>query len=301
MTKYTRRAVAPIAALALAAIVVSACNKGDSNALTQDSSLSRDLARVGADTAVQPELKDVPAEATPPATTPPVETKPQSQPKPKPKQPPAKANPTPTPTPASAPPPSDVTASGNKVSTGAAGSEKPLGSIGAGTTLTLASTEKVCTNTNHVGDRFVATVSNDVQGSNGAVVPAGSKVVIEVTKLKRSENTNDRIEIGLRVVSIAVGDKTYTPDADIVTAQVDRVRNSSKGNDTKKVLGGAVAGAILGQVIGKDKKGTIIGAAAGAAAGGAAAAATANFEGCVNNGAQITVKLNSSMTVAASN
>ena len=62
--------------------------------------------------------------------------------------------------------------------------------------------------------------------------------------------------------------------------------------------GGAVAGAIIGQVLGKDRKGTIIGAAAGAAAGGAAAAATANFDGCVNNGAQITIKLNSAMTVA---
>jgi hypothetical protein len=53
-------------------------------------------------------------------------------------------------------------------------------------------------------------------------------------------------------------------------------------------------------VIGKDRKGTLIGAAAGAAAGGAAAAATANYEGCINNGAPITIKLNSALTVAAS-
>ena len=35
-----------------------------------------------------------------------------------------------------------------------------------------------------------------------------------------------------------------------------------------------------------------------AIASGAAAAATANFDGCLNNGAQITIKLNSTMTVA---
>lgn len=294
MTKYTRRAVAPVATFALAAFLLAACNKGESDALSQDSALSRDLARVGTDTAAQPQLKDVPAEAPAPA---PIQPEPRPQPRPKAKAP-AKSTPAPTPSPAA--PPANTTESGNKVATGAAGSEKPLGSIGAGTILNLASTEKVCTNTHHVGDRFVATVSNDVAGVNGASIPAGSKVVIEVTKLKRSENTNDRIEIGLRVVSIAIGDKTYTPDADIVSAEVDRVRASTKGNDAKKVLGGAVAGAILGQVIGKDRKGTIIGAAAGAAAGGAAAAATANYEGCVNNGGQISVKLNAAMTVAAS-
>lgn len=289
MTHYTRRALVP---LALAAFALAACSKSDNNALAEDSALSRDLARVGADSAVQPELKDIPADSQPAAVTP---SRRPTTPAPKPKT--TKPQPT-TPTPDN-PPPSNTTASGNTVSAGAKGSEKPLGTIGAGTTLNLASTEKICTNTNKVGDRFVATVSTSVTGSNGAVIPAGAQVVLETTKLKRSENTNDKIEIGLRVVSIAFGGKTYVPDADIVTAEIDRVRNSSKGNDAKKVLGGAVAGAILGQVLGKDTKGTVIGAAAGAAAGGAAAAATANYEGCVNSGALITIKLNSSMTVAA--
>lgn len=296
MTKYTRRALAP---LALAALAFAGCSRGESNALAEDSTLSRDLARVGSDSAIQPELKDIPADTQP---TPVVEApKPQAT-APKAKPPAPKAQPSAPPatvTPAPAPAPTNVTPSGNTVTAGAAGSEKPLGSIGAGTSLTLASTEKVCTNTHKVGDRFVATVSNDVAGTNGARIPAGSKVVLEVTKLKRSENTNDKIEIGLRVVSVAVGDKLYTPDADIVTAEVDRVRASSKGNDTKKVLGGAVAGAIIGQVLGKDTKGTVIGAAAGAAAGGAAAAATANYEGCVNSGGQITIKLNAALSVVA--
>ncbi|MEP7347016.1 MAG: hypothetical protein ABI877_17225 [Gemmatimonadaceae bacterium] len=287
MTIFTRRALLPAM---LAAFVFAGCNKGDANTLAEDSALSRDLARVGTDSAVQPELNDIPKATEPDPVRP--SPKPNA-PKPKPAaSKPAPSKPTPVPT---------TTASGNTVTPGTAGSEKPLGSIGAGTTLNLASTEKICTNTHKVGDRFVATVSSDVTGNNGASVPAGSQVVLEVTKLKRSENTNDKIEIGLRVVSIAIGNKTYTPDADIVTAEIDRVRSSSTGNDAKKVLGGAAVGAILGQVLGKDKKGTIIGAAAGAAAGGAAAAATANYEGCVNSGALITIKLNSSMTVASTN
>ena len=93
--------------------------------------------------------------------------------------------------------------------------------------------------------------------------------------------------MGFAVRTISFGGKTYNVDADVSSAAVDRVRNSTKGNDAKKVVGGAVLGAVIGQVIGKDTKGTVIGAAAGAAAGTAAAAATANYEGCVNDGGRI--------------
>ena len=81
MSQYTRRAPWP-AVMALAALTVTlgACageKKGD-DALAQDTTLARDLARVGGDTAVQPQLQDVPAaEPTPepaPAANPPAPT-----------------------------------------------------------------------------------------------------------------------------------------------------------------------------------------------------------------------------------
>jgi hypothetical protein len=171
--------------------------------------------------------------------------------------------------------------------------------IASGTTLTLASGQKVCTNTNKVGDRFTATLNESVTGTNGAVIPAGATAVIEVTKLKRSENANDNIEMGFAVRSVSFGGNTYNVDADVTSASVDRVRGATKGDDAKKVIGGAVIGAVIGQVIGKDTKGTVIGAATGAAAGTAAAAATANFDGCVNNGGRIVITLTSPLTVKA--
>jgi len=174
-----------------------------------------------------------------------------------------------------------------------------VGSIASGTTLTLASASKICTNTNKVGDRFSATLNEAVNGSNGAVIPAGATAVIEVTKLKRSENANDNIEMGFAVRTISFGGATYNVDGDVTSAAVDRVRNSTKGNDAKKVIGGAVLGAVIGQVIGKDAKGTVIGAAGGAAAGTAAAAATANYEGCVNDGGKIVITLTSPLTIKA--
>lgn len=295
MPQYIRRAAWPVAALTVA-LALGACSKDngdDASALAQDSSLARDLARVGGDTAVVPQLQDVPAEAPAPE---PAVTPPASTPKPRPK-PPATKPATPKPTvPEPTPVPTNTTASGNTVEKGT-GSAIKMGTVAAGSTLRLNASDKVCTNTNKVGDRFVSTLSESVTGADGAVIPSGAAVTIELTQLKRSENANDQIQMGFRVVNIAFDGHTYPLDADVQTAEITRVRNSSTGNDAKKVLGGAVAGAVIGQILGKKSKGTIIGAAAGAAAGGAAAAATANYEGCVNAGAPLVVKLNAPVTV----
>jgi len=285
MMVKTRRISALAAVAAICAL--GACNKQDNSALQKDSTLTRDLARAGTDTTAQPALKDVPPAEAPAPTPSPAPTRPKPLPKaaaPAPKNPPA-ATPTPAPTtpaPAAAAP---------------APAPARTGEVAAGTTLALTSSDKVCTNTQKVGDRFTATVNQSISGSNGATIPAGSKVTLELTTLHRSENANDRIVMGFRVVSLEVNGKTYSPDADVVTAQVDRVAASTGTDVAKKVGVGAVAGAIIGQVIGRDRKGTLIGAAVGAAAGGAAAAATANHDGCVNSGAAITIKLNQPLSV----
>ena len=293
MSKYIRRFGTPLALTV--ALAVAACSKGgekSDSTLATDSALNRDLQLATGDSAAQPQLKDVPAEA--PAPTP--ATSSPSRPRTTTPSRPVTRPSTPA-TKEPAPPPR--TASGNTVTPGEKTSAGGVGEIASGTSLTLASGQKVCTNTNKVGDRVTATTTEAVTGTNGVTVPAGATAVLEVTKLKRSENANDNIEMGFAVRTISFGGNTYNVDADVTSAAVDRVRNSTKGNDAKKVVGGAVIGAVIGQVIGKDTKGTVIGAATGAAAGTAAAAATANYEGCVNDGARIVLKLTSPLTIKA--
>jgi len=171
--------------------------------------------------------------------------------------------------------------------------------IAAGSTLNLASNSRICTNTNRVGQRFTATVSETVTGSNGATIPAGATANVEITELNRSENANDKVVMGFRVVSVSFGGRTYPVSATTTYANIDRVKNQPRDKDVQKVVGGAAIGAILGQVIGRSTKGTVIGAAAGAAAGTAAAAATSNYEGCVPDGGRITVSLDSPVQVRA--
>jgi hypothetical protein len=264
------------------ALLVGACAKSDDTAAA-DSALNSDIQLANRDTAAQAALTDVPAgsAATTPSTSAPRTTT---------KTPTKTTTRTPTTT-------ARTTASGNIVTRTPAGSAARLGTIPAGATLSLASGSKICTSANRVGERFNATVTSPVVGSNGAVIPVGAVASIEVTELKRSENVNDNVRMGFRVVSVTYGGHTYPVSATTTDAQVTKIKNQPKSKDIQKVVGGAAIGAIAGQILGGSTKATVIGAAAGGAAGAATAAATANYEGCVNPGARITATLNSSTQV----
>ncbi len=263
------------------ALLAGACAKKDDTAAA-DSALNKDIQLANSDTAARPALTDVPAGSA--ATTPSTSATRTTT-----KTTPRTTTRTPTTT--------RTTSSGNTVTRTPAGSKARVGTIPAGATLALTSGSKICTNTSKVGERFNATVATPVAGSNGAVIPAGAVATVEVTELKRSENMNDNVVMGFRVVSVSYGGHTYPVSATTTDAQVTKVRNQPKNKDVQKVVGGAAIGAIAGQILGRSTKATVIGAAAGGAAGAATAAATANYEGCVNSGARITATLNSSTQV----
>lgn len=294
MLSRTRILIPAMAALVL---VAGACaDKGKSGTLAQDSTLTRDLQLANADSAAQPQLQDVPAaapeqpKAEAPAPAPRRET-----PRPRPKSTGLKPIPTRTPQPAAP----ITTPSGNTEVRAPRGSESALATVPAGTVIGLASNDRVCTNTNKVGDRFTATVNSAVTAENGTVIPAGSKAVIEVTNLKRSGNANEAIEMTFRVLSLDIGGTSYPVTGSIEHMDVEKVRTTSKATDAKKVIGGAVIGAIIGQIIGHNTKGTVIGAATGAAAGTAVAMGTGDYEGCLPQGGNIQVKLTEPATIQA--
>jgi hypothetical protein len=283
MVQYIPRLKASL--LLSLALFAGACAKSD-NTAAADSALNKDIQLANRDTAAQPALTDVPAATTTnpaPSTAAPRTTARTTT-----------RTTTRTPTTSTRP---TVTSSGNTVTRTSAGTAAKVGTIPAGATLNLASGSKICTNTNKVGERFAATVTDAVVGSNGAVIPAGATANVEVTELKRSENANDNVVMGFRVVSVSFGGHTYPVSATTSYAQVNKVKNQPKGKDVQKVVGGAAIGAIAGQILGRSTKATVIGGAVGAAAGAGAAAATANYEGCVNSGGRITATLNSSTQV----
>ncbi len=296
MLKYIRNVRTLGAAPLLAAILaVAACSSDKKpDALAQDSTLSRDIQLANRDSTVQPQLQDVPATTTPAPA--PVTTRPRVDYRAEPRHYPQRIARAPQPAPAP-PPMVTTTPSGNTMTRTPGRTESAIGTISAGSTLNLSSDARICTNTNHVGDRVTGTLANAVSGSNGAVIPAGATATLEVTSLHRSGSSSQPIDIGFRMLSISFGGHTYPVTGTIASAQVDRVRTTSTTTDAEKVGGGAVAGAILGQIIGHSTKATVIGGAVGAAAGAGAAAATGTYDGCVPNGGRIAVTLNGPVEV----
>jgi hypothetical protein len=283
MVQYIPRSKASL--ILAFALFAGACAKSDDTAAA-DSALNKDIQLANRDTAAQPALTDVPAAtATNPA---PSASAPRTT---------TTTRTTPRTTTRTTTPRTTTTASGNTVTRTSSGSAARVGTIPAGSTLNLVSGSKICTNTSRVGERFSATLTSAISGSNGAVIPAGATATVEVTELKRSENANDNVVMGFRVVSVNFGGHTYPVSATTTYAQVSKVKNQPKSKDVQKVVGGAAIGAIAGQILGKSTKATVIGGAVGAAAGAGAAAATANYEGCVNSGARLTATLNSSTQV----
>jgi hypothetical protein len=170
--------------------------------------------------------------------------------------------------------------------------------FGAGTVLALTTNSQVCT-TNLPGDKIVATLTSPVSGENGAYLPAGTSVVLEVASITQATGA-DSARINLRVRSILVNNQPVSAPADVAVLsplEKDQIPGS-KTADRNKVIGGAVAGAILGQIMGKNTKSTVIGAAAGAAAGAGAAALSRKYDACLPAGGAVRVTTSQPITIS---
>ncbi len=155
---------------------------------------------------------------------------------------------------------------------------------------------RVCTATLLVGDKFTATVTSATTGSNGATIPAGSKVVLEVASVDRADPIEDS-RIRFRVRAIDVNGAARPADGDVANLGTMEKVQTASGNDRNKVIGGAVAGAVLGQIFGRSTKSTVIGAAAGAAAGTAAARASRSTDACLPEGSPLRFTLTRDLVV----
>jgi hypothetical protein len=299
-SSFARRAV-PTWALALSGLIVG-CHGADERAAA-DSALARDLALVQSSAGPQPIFRDTALTNTPaPRTSAP------RAPAPRPARDRevaaagTRSRPTARPTPerrtrrpvrvAEVPPPEPEEASPQPAPTVERPGELEAGVIGAGAVLTATSNARVCTRSNLPGDKITATVSSTVRGTNGAEIPAGSKVVLEVASINAAEPPANG-EVVFRVTSVAIGDESYPASGDATaTGALERVQAPrDAASDRKKVIGGAIAGAILGQMMGKDTRSTVIGAAAGAAAGTAAAKMGDKAESCLAAGTPVRITL----------
>jgi hypothetical protein len=285
-----------LAKLALSAALLSvACRDNAANARAKaDSDLARDLALAGAQTQQTPTFKDTAMAPAPTAATPspkpeaPAPVRRRTEPRPAPRPQTVAQAPAPAPPPAVVPQPVVM-----------APAPAPIAEIGSGAAAGMTSGSKVCTS-NMPGDKLTATLSSAMTGSNGAVIPAGSTVVLEVASATPGKDASSA-QLTFRVRSVVIGDKTYDVNAEaspLDALQQTQVANSDPNAEKKKVAGGAIAGAIIGQIIGHNTKGTLIGAATGAVAGAAASRMGQKWEACLPSGAAMRFKLNAPLIIS---
>lgn len=279
----------PFASLTLG-LVLAACAGRDSQSAADSAALARDL-ELANQAPAYPEFRDNPVAAAPEPksaerlpvrrprpTAPATRTKQVSVPRPRPSAPVERVEAIEQPTPAPAP-------------------VSRFRGFNAGTSFAVATKSPVCT-TNLPGDKIVATLNESVRGEDGAVLPAGTTVVLEVAAVTPGDRP-ETAQISLRVRSIEINDEPVSAEADVaILSELERREvPRDKGSDRRKVVGGAVAGAVIGQIMGKDTRSTVIGAAAGAAAGTAAAMAGRKYDACLPAGSSVRVTTSQQIAV----
>lgn len=155
------------------------------------------------------------------------------------------------------------------------------GQVDANTEMHAALDTPLSTKTSKAGDRFTATISDPVRGSNGAVViPAGSRVEGEVAEAEQGKAVaalrgKGKLSLRFRDIVLPSG-QTLPLTATLVsvnstggknTKKADeegQVQSGTQGKDVAKDVGiGAGVGTVAGLIFGSPLKGLAIGALAG--------------------------------------
>lgn len=288
-----------IASLLAASLLVVSCK--DKPPAPVDSALAQDLAMAQRGGPAGPSVfNDAPIGTAPtspakgaptPKPEPPRASAPTPRPSPRRQQPPAPIARAPQPT-----PPQPVATAPAQAPTPAPSPAPAMGVIGSGSQVGMNTNAKMCTANLLPGDKFTATVSSGITGRNGASIPSGATVVLEVASVDRSDPI-EQSRITFRVRSVDVNGEPQPVSGDVaVLGTMDRVQTAG-GNDRTKVIGGAVAGAVLGRILGRSTKATVIGAAAGAAAGTVAARASQNSDACLPQGSPLRLTITRDIVV----
>jgi hypothetical protein len=136
--------------------------------------------------------------------------------------------------------------------------------VPAGTSILVRMIDSVDSDKNHVGDRFRASLEQDLAVDGVIVARRGADVYGRLAEAKESGHFEGKSQLKLELTDILINSKLQP-----IMSGDYQVSGSSRGADTAKKVGiGAVAGTVIGAIAGGGK-GAAIGAGVGAGAGGA--------------------------------
>jgi hypothetical protein len=279
------RGLRRIGVRALGAAVLLGCGDRSADSAALDTALARDLTLASSATPTVA-IGDTAVSQAPSA--------PEPAPAPRPSAPPApvsRASSRPTPAPAPtvaqvAPVEAPTAAPATPAPEPAAAAPARTRAIGTGVTLSGPTSTAICSLANRPGDRFVISLSDEVRSPDGATLPAGTPVLVEMAPPAADGGFAFRLR-GVQLDGAFVPAEGTVRVIDATTTE----RQVSKGGDQGKVITGAVIGGILGRVLGGGARGAVIGAAGGAAAGTVAATRNTVTERCLPSGALLIATL----------
>jgi hypothetical protein len=136
--------------------------------------------------------------------------------------------------------------------------------VPAGTSLLVRMIDGVDSDKNHVGDRFRASLEQDLAVDGIVVAPKGADVYGRLAEAKEAGHLEGKSQLKLELTDILINSRLQP-----VMSGDYEVSGSSRGSNTAKKVGiGAVAGTVIGAIAGGGK-GAAIGAGVGASAGAA--------------------------------
>ena len=136
--------------------------------------------------------------------------------------------------------------------------------VPAGTSILVRMIDSVDSDKNHVGDRFRASLEQDLAIDGVVVARRGTDVYGRLAEAKEAGHFEGKSQLKLELTDILINGRLQP-----VMSGDYQVSGSSRGADTAKKVGvGAVAGTVIGAIAGGGK-GAAIGAGVGAGAGAA--------------------------------
>jgi len=169
--------------------------------------------------------------------------------------------------------------------------------LAQGTRFQVTLDQELTTQYSAVGDLFTTTTVAPLMDGDQVVIPAGTKIRGEVTQAQKSGGSGKPAILTVKFDNFTVAGTTYPISLSITEATVETVGRDDTGDKALKIGAGAAAGAIVGQLIGKNTGATLAGAAVGAAAGTGLQMATEDVDAIIREGTQMTVELDSPVTV----
>jgi hypothetical protein len=153
--------------------------------------------------------------------------------------------------------------------------------------------KSITSETARVEDRIEARVTRDVIAEGRVAIPAGTRVIGDVTLVERGGKMKDKARLGVRFHTLVLADGHQVP---LKTDAIYREGASPGAESARKIGGAAAGGAILGAILG-GAKGAAIGGATGAAGGSAIVMAGDRNAATLPAGTIVTVRLSSPVSV----